>query len=210
MSDSLRPHGLQHAKLPCPSLSPRVCSNSCPLSRWGHPIISSSVTPFSSCHQSFPASGSFPMSHLFASNGQSIEALASVLPMNIRGWFPLKLTGLISAILAECSKLSYQRSLYSKQPLGNGYSFSFSYRDQLCLSATLKDLVALSAKFLFWNSTFSTCARIILCNPVWALGLEGLVKIMATSMSNKLSFVSDSGGFCLCLRQGGRLTCLLH
>ena len=77
---------------PCPSPSPRVCSNSCPLSRWHHPTISSSITPFCSCPQSFPASGSFPKSQLFASRGQSIETSASVLPMNIQGWFPLGLT----------------------------------------------------------------------------------------------------------------------
>ena len=83
---------------PCPSLSPRVCSNSCPLNRWCHPTISSSVIPFSSCLQSFPASGSFPMSLFFASGVQSIgaSASASVLPMNIQYWFPLELTGLIS------------------------------------------------------------------------------------------------------------------
>ena len=75
MSDSLRLHGLQHAKLPCPALSPGVCSNSCLLTWWCHPIISSSVTPFSSCPQSFPASGSFPMSQLFASGGQSIRTI---------------------------------------------------------------------------------------------------------------------------------------
>ena len=86
VSDPLRPHGLQHARLPCPSLSPRACSNSCSLSRWCHPTISSSVTLFSSCLQSFLASGSFPMSWLFASGGQSIgaSASASVLPMNIQ------------------------------------------------------------------------------------------------------------------------------
>ena len=86
VSNSLQPHGLQHAKFFCLSLSPRVRSNSCPSSRWCHPTTSSSVTPFSFCLQSFPASGSFPMSGLFASGGQSTEAsaLASVLPMNIR------------------------------------------------------------------------------------------------------------------------------
>ena len=89
MSNSLQHHGLQHARLPCPSLYPRVCSNSCPLSQWCHPTISSSVTCFSSCPQSFPASWSFPMSWLFASSGQSIGTSVSVLPMNIQGWFPL-------------------------------------------------------------------------------------------------------------------------
>ena len=90
MSDSLRSHGLQHTRLPCPSLSPGVCSNLCPLSRWCYPTISTSVTPLSSCPQSFPASGSFPMNQFFASGGQSrgASALASVLPMNNQGWFP--------------------------------------------------------------------------------------------------------------------------
>jgi len=90
MSDSLRPHGLQHARPPCPSSTPGARSNSCPLSRWCHPTISSSVVPFSSCPQSFPASGSFQMSQLFASGGQSIavSASTSVLPMNIQDWSP--------------------------------------------------------------------------------------------------------------------------
>ena len=92
------PHGLQHAKLPCLSLSPRVCSNSCPLCWWCHPTTSSSVTHFSSCPQCFPASGSFPMIQLFALGSQSIGASASVsvLPKIIQGWFPLGLIGLIS------------------------------------------------------------------------------------------------------------------
>ena len=95
MSDSLKPHGLQHARLPCPPPSPGVCSNSCPLSQWCHPTILSSVIPFSSWLQSFPASESFQMSRLFASGGQSIGASASVsvLPMNIQGWNPLRSTG---------------------------------------------------------------------------------------------------------------------
>ena len=96
VSDSLQPHGLQHARLPRPSPSSRACSNSCPLSWWCHPTISSSVVPFSSCLQSFPASGPFPMSWLFSSGDQSVGASASVLPMNIQDWFPLGLTGLVS------------------------------------------------------------------------------------------------------------------
>ena len=98
VSNSLWPHGLLHARLPCSASSPRVCSDSCPLS-WGcHPTVSSSVVPFFSCLQSFPASGSFPMSHLFASGSQILGASASVLPVNIQGWFPLGLTGLISLL----------------------------------------------------------------------------------------------------------------
>ena len=98
MSDSLRPHGLQYATLPCPSPTPGAYSNSCRSRWWCHPTISSSVVPFSSCLQSFPASGSFPMSQFFISGSQSIgvSALASVLPMNIQDWFPLGWTGLIS------------------------------------------------------------------------------------------------------------------
>ena len=98
VSDSLWPHGLQHPRLPCPSATHRAYSNSCPLNHWCHPTISSSVVPFSSCLQSFPASGSFPMSQLFASGGQSIGVLASasVLPVNSQDWFPLGWTGLIS------------------------------------------------------------------------------------------------------------------
>ena len=96
VSDSLRPHGLQHARLPCPSLTPGVNSNSCPLSRWCHPTILSSVVPFSSCLQSFHQ-GLFHLM-LFVSDGQSIgaSALASVLPMNIQDWFPLGWTVWIS------------------------------------------------------------------------------------------------------------------
>jgi len=107
MSDSLQPHELQQVRLPCPSPSSRTCPNSCPLSCWCHPTISSSVVPFSSCFQSFPASGSFPMSQLFTSGGQNIgaSASASVLPMNIQDWFPLILTGLISLQFKGLSSL---------------------------------------------------------------------------------------------------------
>ena len=98
VSHSLRPYELQHNRLPCPSPYPGVCSNSCPLSQWCHPIISTSVIPFSSHLSSFPASGSFPMSQIFAKGGQNTgaSASASVLPLNIQGSFPLGLTGWIS------------------------------------------------------------------------------------------------------------------
>ena len=91
MSNSLQPHELQHARLPCPSPTPGVYPNPCPLSQWCHPTISSSVVPFSFCLQSFSLSGSFPMSQFFASSGQSIgvSASASVLPVNIQDWYPL-------------------------------------------------------------------------------------------------------------------------
>ena len=98
MSNSLWPHGPQHTRSPCPSPTRRVYPNLCPLSQWCHPTISSSVVPFFSCLQSFPASGSFQMSQFFTSGGQSIgvSASTSVLPMNTQDWFPLGLTSLIS------------------------------------------------------------------------------------------------------------------
>ena len=112
-----KPHGLQHARLPFPSPSPRAC---CPLSRWCHLIISSSVVPFSSYLQSFPASGSFPMSWLFASGGQSIGASASalVLPMNIQGWFPFGLTGLISLLSKGLSRVFSNTTVWKHQFFG--------------------------------------------------------------------------------------------
>ena len=112
--NSLQPHGPQYARIPCPSLSPGVCTNSCPSSRWCHPTILSSVVPFSSCLQTFPASGSFPMSQFFAPGGLSIGATASVFPMNSQGWFPLGLTGLIplglSRIFSSTTVWKYQLS----------------------------------------------------------------------------------------------------
>ena len=107
VSDSLWFHGLKHARLSCPSPSPRVCLNSCPLSRWCHATISSSVIPFSSRLLSFSASEPFPVSRLFALGGPCIRAsaLASVLPMNIQDWFPWGLTGLISLQSKGLSRL---------------------------------------------------------------------------------------------------------
>ena len=107
MSNSLRHPGLQHARLPCPSLSPGVYSVSCPLNQWCYLTISSSAAPFSFCLQSFLASGSFLMSRLFASGGKGIGASASVsvLPMNIQGWFPFGWTGWISLLPKELSRV---------------------------------------------------------------------------------------------------------
>ena len=119
-----RTHRLQRASLSCLSLPPGAYSNSCPWSRWCHPTVSSSVVPFSSCLQSFPASGSFPMSQFFASGGQSIGASASVLPMNTEGWFPLGLTSLI--VLTLLRELLEVRQVVHKFPL----SISLSRRWQ--------------------------------------------------------------------------------
>ena len=115
MSNSLQPNGLQHARLRCPSPSPGGCSNSCPLSRWCHPTISSSVVPLSSCLLSFPASGPFILSQLFAS-GIGASASASVLPMNIQDWFPLGLT----------SSFRIDTFLTKHDPLEKGMANQFS------------------------------------------------------------------------------------
>ena len=129
VSNSLQSHGLQHTRLFCPLLSPRFCSNSCPLIPWCYLIISpSALAPFSLCLQSFPASGFFPKSWLFLSGGQSIGALATVLPMNIQGWNPLGLTGLIllskglsrvfsSTTIGKHQFFGAQSSLWSNSPI---------------------------------------------------------------------------------------------
>ena len=114
MSNFLQPHGLQHATLPCPSPAPRVYSNSCPLSRWCHPTISSSVIPFSSHLQSFPASGSFLLSQFAPSGGQiiGVSASASVLPKNIQDWFPLGWTGWISLLSKGLSRVFFNTAQF--------------------------------------------------------------------------------------------------
>ena len=118
VSNSLQLHGLQHTRLPCPSPTPRACSDSCPSSQWCHSTISSSVIPFSSCLQSFPTSGSFPVSWHFISGGQSIGASASVLPMNIQCWFPLGLTGLISLLSKGLSRVFSSTTVSKHQFFG--------------------------------------------------------------------------------------------
>ena len=125
MSDSLQPHGLQDARPPCPSPTPGVYSNSCPSSRWCHPTISSSVIPFSSCLQFFPASESFPMSQFFASGGQSVgvSASTSVLPMKSQDWSPLGWTG-----WSPCSPRNSQESSPTQQFKGiNSSALTFRY-----------------------------------------------------------------------------------
>ena len=120
MYNSLRPHGLQHTRPSCPSPTPGVYSNSCPLSQWCHPTISSSIIPFSSCLQSFPASGSFHMSPFFTSGGQSIvvSASASVLPINTQDWFPLGWTGWISLQSKGLSRVFFNTTVQKHQFFG--------------------------------------------------------------------------------------------
>ena len=124
VSNSLRPHGLQHARFPCPSPTPGACSNSCPSSWLCHPTISSSVIPFSSCLLSFPTSGSFPMSQLFASGSQSIgaSASASVPPMNIQDWFSLGLIDLISLQSKGLSRVFSNTTVQKHQFFGSELS----------------------------------------------------------------------------------------
>ena len=128
VSNSLWPHG-QHARPPCPSPTPRVYPNSFPLSQWCHPTISSSVIPFSSCLQSFPASASFPMSQFFSSGGQSIgtSASASILPRNVQDWFPLGLTSLDSLQSKGLSRVFSNATVQSI----NSLAFSFLYSPTL-------------------------------------------------------------------------------
>ena len=124
ISDSLWPHGLQHTTPPCPSPTPGIYSNSCPLSQWCHPTVSSSVVPFSSCLQSFPVSGSFQVSQLFASGGQiiGVSASKSVLPMNIQDWFPLGWTGRISLQSKGSSRVFSNTTLQKHQFFGTQLS----------------------------------------------------------------------------------------
>ena len=129
MSHPLRLHGPWHTRPPCPSPTPGVHPDSCPLSRWCHPTISSSVVPFSSCPQSFPASGSFQMSQFFASGGQSIGVLASasVLPMNIQDWFPLGGTDWISLQSKGLSRVFSNTTVQKHQFFSAQFSLSHPY-----------------------------------------------------------------------------------
>ena len=149
MNHSMRPHESQHARPPCPSPTPRVHSNSNPSSRWCHPTISSSVIPFSSCPHSLPASGSFPVSQLFASGGQSIKVSASalVLPMNFQDWFPLGMTEGLIMCGPETHVISYH--------LNSTFGFiAFQLQEELILddiytsSCRITDLMVSSPKMV--------------------------------------------------------------
>ena len=148
MSNSLWPHGLQHTRLPCPSPTPRVYSNSCPSSRWCHPTISSSVVPFSSCLQTFPASGSFPMSQFFTSGGQSIgvSTSASVLPINIQDWFPLGCTGWISLQSKGFSRVFFNTTVQRHQFFST--QLSLWSNSHICISHLTSLPLAISKKFI--------------------------------------------------------------
>ena len=163
MSNSLRPHEPQHARPPCPSPAPRVHSNSCPWSRWCHPAISSSVIPFSSCSQSLPASGSFPMSHLSTSGDESIavSAATSVPPVNTQDWSPLGWTGWISLQSKGLSRVFSNTTVQKQFRLVNTIlccyfrlTFSMPLSPIPCLlkktNKTFIYLSLLSSFFFFW------------------------------------------------------------
>ena len=139
-----------HAKLPCSILSPGVCSNPCPLSRWCHPTISSSIVPFSSCLQSFPASGSFPMSQFFTSGGQRIgvSASASVLPMNMQGWFTLGLPGL-SSLQSKESQEFYSGSQFES---ADSSALSLLYGSVCESRSVMSDSLQPHGLYSPWNS----------------------------------------------------------
>ena len=149
VSDSLRPQGLQHARPPCPSPTPRACSNLCPSSWQSHPTISSSVIPFSSCPQSFPVSGSFPMNQFFPSGGQStgVSASASVLPKNIQGLFPLGWTSWISSQSKGLSRVFSNTTVQKHQFFGS----------QISLSPTLTSIALISSPSLFQRRLKFAC-----------------------------------------------------
>ena len=157
VSDSLRPHELQHARPPCPSPTPRVYPNSCPLSQWCHLTFSSSVVPFSSCLQSFPTWGSFQMSQLFASGGQNIgvSASTSILPMNTQDWFPLGWTGWISLQYKGLSRVFSNTTVQKHQFFCTQLCYSlynvvpFKYVSLLWVIYWL-DLLVLFNLMIFW------------------------------------------------------------
>ena len=134
LSDSFWPHGLQHARLPCPSPTPGACSNSCPLSHWCHPTILFSVVPFSSCFQFFTASGSFPMSQFFTSGSQNIgvSASASVFPMNIPDWFPLGFTGWICLQSKGLARVLSNTTVQNHQFFGAQLSYRPTLTSSFC------------------------------------------------------------------------------
>ena len=167
VSNSLRPHGQQHARLPCPSPSTEACSNSCPSSWWCHPTISLSIVPFSSWLQSFPASGSFLMGQLFASGGQSIgaSAPASVLQMNIQDWFPLGWTGWISLQSKRLSRVFSKTTVQKHQ--------FFSTQPSLWSNSQM----FLSPSFLYLFTEMTKMHKVLLEPHTWKCFALGIMKL---------------------------------
>ena len=163
MSDSLQPHGLQHTRLLCPSASLRACSNSCPLSWWCHPPILSSVVPFTSCFQSFPALGYFPMIQLFASHVQTLgsSASASVLPMNIQDWFPLGLIGYTSLEIRGLSRVFSKTTVQKHQYFSTQPSIWSNSHSQMWL---LEKNIALTR----WTFVDKVMSLLFICCLGWS------------------------------------------
>ena len=161
-------HEPQHTRLPCPSPAPEVYSTSCPSSRWCHPAISSSVVPFSSCPQSLPASGSFPMSQLFAWGGQSIavSASASVLPMNTQDWSPLGWTGWISLQSKGLSRVFSNATVQKHQFFGTQLSSQSNFRAHLKTKHTNVFYCFLFLLDLFFHSSSDLTFDNYLCKGV--------------------------------------------
>ena len=164
MSNSLQPHGLQHSRLPCPSPSPGACSDSCPLSWWCHPTVSSSVIPFSSCLQSFPTSGCFLMSLFFSSGSQSIgvSASASVLPMNTQDWFPLGLIGLISLQSKGLSRVFSSTTIQKHQILWRSAFFMAQFLDPYMTTGKTIALTTWTFVSKVMSLLFNTLSRFVI------------------------------------------------
>ena len=158
MFDFLRSHGLQHTRLPCSSPTPRACSNSCPLSQWCYQTISSAVIPFSSCLQSFPALGSFPMSQFFASNSQTIGASASAsgLSMNIQDRFPLGWTGLIFLQFKGLSRVFSNTTVQKHQFFGAQLLSSKRGKTQLWCCSKSECWLPLVQEFIGWEGAWES------------------------------------------------------
>ena len=184
VSESLQPHGLQHNRFLCPSPTPGTCSHSCPLSQWCHPIISSSVVPFSSCLQSCPASESFLMSQLFSSGGQSIgaSASASVFPVDIQSWFPLGLTGLIS--------------LQSKR-LSGVFSNTTVQKHQLILQHSAFFMVQLSEPYMTTGKTIAL-TRQTFVSKVTSLLFNMLSRLVIAFLTICSDFGAQENKVCHC------------
>ena len=181
MSDSLWPYGLQHARLPCPSSTPRDCSNSCPSSRWYHPTISSSVIPFSSCLQSFPASGSFPMSQFFASGGQSIRASALDKIIEERGTAGAQWTEMSPSVMWLCdhSLVSFKMHIWPTDSSVNVFRGSLVSLEKWQM---VRRKVWVSED---WKLAWTVCLRRILENQSWQELVYGVLPLQQSRGMNR-------------------------
>ena len=219
MFNSLGPHGLQHTRLPCPLATPGPCSNSHPSSQWCHPTISSTVISISSCLQSFPASGSFPMSHFFAWGSQSFGASASVLLMSIQDWFPLGLTGLISCRRKDSQESRVQKhqffgvhlSLWSNSSMTAGIIIALTRQIFVGKVTSLLFLLLFSVLFIYLFFTLQYCVGFTIH---WLFNMQSRLVIAFLPESEHL-LISwlDHNKLQKILKENGmpdHLTCLLR